>query len=122
MVTTRPVSPLRSMRWRPPSKASSTPSWMRRSRARRSPTPASANRVDRALLEQTGADAGAQILGRATLQYGRFDPGQSQQARQQQPGRSAADDSDLCAHGQYALRQEVVELGVLGHERLDERA
>ena len=30
--------------------------------------------VDRALLEQTGADAGAQILGRATLQYGRFAP------------------------------------------------
>ena len=56
--------------------------------------------VDRALLEQTGADAGAQILGRAPLQHDRLDAGQSQQPRQQQAGRPAADDSDLRAHGQ----------------------
>ena len=54
--------------------------------------------VDRALLQQAGADAGAQIFGRAPLQHDALDAGEAQQPRQQQPCRAAADNSNLCAH------------------------
>ena len=101
MVTTLPDSAFRSMRWRLPSKASSSPSWISRSRARRSPTPASVEHVDSALLQQAGADAGAQIFGRAPLEHDALDAGEPEQPRQQQPRRPAADNSNLCAHAAF---------------------
>ena len=54
--------------------------------------------IDGALLEQAGADAGAQVLGRAPLEHDAIDAGQPQQPGEQQPGRPAADDPDLRAH------------------------
>ena len=54
--------------------------------------------IDGALLQQAGADAGAQILGVAPLQHHAVDAGEPQQPRQQQPRRPAADNSNLCAH------------------------
>ena len=55
--------------------------------------------IDGALLEQAGADAGAQVFGRASLEHHGVDAGQAQQPREQQPGWSSADDPDLRAHG-----------------------
>ena len=54
--------------------------------------------IDRALLQQTCTDAGEQIFGRTPFEHDAVDAGKAQQAREQQSRRSAADNSNLCAH------------------------
>ena len=55
-----------------PSNAISTPSWIRRSRAEPVADAGLRQQIDRALLEQAGAHARAQVLRRAPLQHRRF--------------------------------------------------
>ncbi len=57
--------------------------------------------VDRALLQQAGADAGTQVLRRAPLQHDAVDAGQAEQPRQQQSRGPATDNSNLCAHATF---------------------
>ena len=86
------------MRWIPPPKRSSMPSWRCR-RAASGRTPRSRDQVDRALLQDPGADrlldlvAGPHVDRRPTRCRA------VQQVRQHQPGRSGADDRDLGAGG-----------------------
>ena len=54
--------------------------------------------VHGALLQQTGADAGAQVLGIAALQHHAVDAGEPEQPRQQQPRRPTAHNSNVSAH------------------------
>ena len=51
--------------------------------------------VNRALLQHPGAHAVLAVLAAAELQHDRLDAGEMQQMREQQPGRSRADDADL---------------------------
>src|SRR5262249_58859454 len=51
--------------------------------------------VYRALLQHAGAHAALAILAAAELQHDGLDAEEMQQMREQQPGRSRADDADL---------------------------
>ena len=53
--------------------------------------------IDRAVLEHAGADALLAVLAAARLENDRRDPGPAQQQRQDQTGRTGADDPDLRA-------------------------
>ena len=90
-----PVRSLSGMRWRSPSNWSSIPWCTSPSRRRRSPTPACVEQVDRALLEDAGADPVLDVLAAARLEDDRLDALQLQELRQRQTGRARADDADL---------------------------
>jgi hypothetical protein len=63
--------------------------------------------VDRALLEHAGPDAFFHVAAAVELEHDRGYAREVQQVRQQQPGRTGADDGDLCAHG--VLRRGIPE-------------
>ncbi len=54
--------------------------------------------VDRALLEQSRADARAQVFGRPPLQHHSVDARLAQHPREQQAGRAGADNSNSSSH------------------------
>ena len=60
--------------------------------------------VDRALLEHAGADAPEHVLGAALFEDDGVDARLVQQLPEQQPGRSRADDRDLCTHSPSTSR------------------
>jgi hypothetical protein len=63
--------------------------------------------VDGALLEHPGADARLDVLAAGALEDDRLDAAQVQEVRQDQPGRTGADDANLGAHrlGSYNGRE-----------------
>ena len=56
------------------------------------------HQVDGALLQHAGAHAALDVVAAARLQHDAVDAGALQQQRQEQPGRTGADDPDLRAH------------------------
>ena len=65
----------------------------------RSPTPDCVEQVDRALFENAGADALLHVLAALRLDHDGLDALQVEQVREQQAGRSGADDAHLRANG-----------------------
>ena len=65
------------------------------SRCSRSPTPALAEQIDRALLQHAGADTLLDIVAAARLEHDRLDARDLEQPRQREPGGAGADDPDL---------------------------
>src|SRR3569623_2823025 len=60
--------------------------------------------VDRALLENAGTDTAHHVLGAAALDDDIVDAGFGEQGAKQKPGRSGADDGDLCSHQSRPIR------------------
>ena len=67
------------------------------SRCSRSPTPASLEQVDGALLEHAGADARLDVLAAPVLEHDRLDAGPVEELREREARRAGADDRDLGA-------------------------
>jgi hypothetical protein len=63
--------------------------------------------LDGTVLEHARADARLHVLARAVLDDDRLDALLRQQVGEQEPGRSGADDADLCAHATPFRRTEV---------------
>ena len=63
------------------------------------------HQLDGALLQHAGAHAALDVVAAARLQHHAIDAGAMQQQRQEQPGRTGADDPDLRAHvpGRYCF-------------------
>jgi hypothetical protein len=60
--------------------------------------------LDRALLQHAGADAGFDIAARPQFENHALDAVHLQQARQQEPRRTGADDADLCTFSRRHAR------------------
>ena len=56
------------------------------------------HQIDGALLQHAGADAAFDIVAALAFKHDAIDAGAMQQQRQEQPGRTGADDADLRAH------------------------
>ena len=56
------------------------------------------HQIDGALLQHAGAHAAFDVVAAPRLQHDAVDAGAMQQQRQEQPGRTGADDADLRAH------------------------
>jgi hypothetical protein len=63
------------------------------------------HQIDGALLQHAGADAALDVIAAVRFQHDTVDAGALQQQRQEQPGRTRADDSDLRAHSRSAYSQ-----------------
>ena len=74
--------------------------------------PGVAEHVDRAPLEDAGADAGHHVLPRLALEDDRLVTGAVQPVREHQPRRTAADDHDLRAGHVEEAEQRFGELSL----------